>query len=200
MDQRPLHTDREAGVTFPIPFEDYTTKTANQVTNLIADDVKGQIPEGAAFTSGVYSGDGVPFVLVWKRADKVPPNRSDVDSLEKMMVFDRAQLRGVMREPLPAKNGLKALILTQIAKGETIQVGYYYKSQPDAALFKTVTEGFTLAEDKRLSPEDLPSGPSTTIFLVLGLIAFAIGCGAVLISRRVFLKRSGYASPGRGNA
>lgn len=200
MSEKTLHQDSEAGVTFPVPFSDATVKTSSQVTGLILEDVNSQIPEGAKFTSGVYAKEGVPFLLVWTRADKVPPSQADVDSLESMMTFDRSTLRGYLKEPLPAKGGLKTLILTQIAKGETIQVGYYYKSQPDAALFQTVTQGFTLREDKKLSPEALPSGPSGFVVMAIGLVAFAIGFGAVLISRRVYLKKTAPTSPGHGTA
>ncbi len=200
MTEPTIHQDSEAGVTFPVPFPDATTKTAAQVTGLILEDVNSQIPEGAKFTSGVYAKEGIPYLLVWTRPDKVAPRQADVESLEKMMPFDRATLKGHLREPLPAKGGLKTLILTQIAKGETIQVGYYYKSQPDAALFDTVTQGFTLREDKKLNPEALASGPSGFVVLAIGLVAFAVGFGAVLVSRRVYLKRSARPSPGRGTA
>lgn len=195
-----IHNDAEAGVTFPIPFPDATEKTAVQVTGLLRENVNAVIPEDAEFTSGVYAKEGLPFLLVWRRADKVPPSRADVKSLAGMMEFDKDQLRGYLKEPLPAKGGLKTLILTQIAKGETIQVGFYYKSQPDAALFKEVVQGFKLTEDKKLSPEALPAGPDKFVIAMIGLAAFLVGFGAVLISRRVYLKRSSQPSPGRGTA
>lgn len=195
-----IHRDPEAGVTFPIPFPDATVKTAAQVTGLIREDVDSQIPDGARFTSGVYAKEGIPFLLVWTRPDKVPPSQSDVESLGKMMVFDKGQMRGYLKEPLPAKGGLKTLIITQLAKGETIQVGYYYKSQPDASLFKAVADGFTVEPDKRLSPEGLPSGPSSMMILLIGVVAFTVGFGAVMISRRVYLKKSASTSPGHGTA
>ncbi len=185
-----VHDDAEAGVRFPVPFNQPIEKTAAQVEGLILEEAKATIPEGARFTSGVYSKNGVPYLLVWTRADRVPPSQADLASMEDLFKFDRAALRGVTKDPLPAKSGLKTLLLTQIAKGETIQVGYFYRANADRALFDQVAAGFELTTAKRMNPDELPSGPSNHDFLAIGLIAFAIGFLAVVISRRVYLRRS----------
>jgi hypothetical protein len=202
----PWHDDAEAGVRFRVPFAAGRIRTGAQVEDLIIDpeherdgaERADAIPAGIHYTSGVYSEDGVPFVLVWTRADAVAPTKRDLEALTRLSPeaaaaqfglerfrFDLRTLVGVgLQRPA---GGVRARLLVVPMQGHTTFVGLYYRKADDARLLEVIRKSLTAAPERRLVWDELESGgwprwlTAMVAVLAVGAVGTmtAVGVGAV---------------------
>lgn len=174
--QERWHDDTEAQVRVKIPWSNAEIKTGAQVAALIGHENGVEAPPGASFTSAIYAPKGVPFAVIWRRQDPVPPTRRELTDLAEegrglgfqRIEFDPGRMRGV-GWPATVPEPLQARVLFQIGKGATVFLAYYYESPQDAAYFYEFVESLALHPGVRLGFDELESGG-----LRRGQIAWAI--------------------------
>lgn len=153
-----VHKDSLAGVKFEIPFAAPRIYNAEQMADMMQRAHRGEPPAGVAYTSGIYSQKGVPFIVVWTQQNDRPVSRELADHFAtgganaqlasiglRDFVFQRKGLRG--EGQLPERGGLKVKIVLMMLKDHIAYVGFHYKKPEDLALFDKMRA--TLAPSKR---------------------------------------------------
>lgn len=205
-----VHKDSLAGVKFQIPFPSPRIYGAEQMAEMMERAQKSAPPAGVAYTSGVYSKQGVPFIVVWTQQNERPVSRELADHFASGgadaqlasiglsdFVFSRDRLRGEGR--LPDRGGLKVKIVLTMLKDHIAYVGFHYKKAEDLALFDKMRA--TLAPSKRQVlryaslPREKRKSPTSHAW-ELGL--FSAAGGLVGFLAVVFYRVMGGRFPGDG--
>lgn len=197
------HEDGRAGIRFPIPFVQFEEKTGQQVTALVLADPRVKIPSGIELTSGVYAAAGLPFIVVWKKAERAPPTQKQLldlagatpllrrflpwaRGLPDDLRFDTASLRGI--GTLRATGGLSGRALLQVTRDGSVFVGLFFKDPADAVLLDSAGAGLAVLPGRSLSFAELtPGGMPVRTFLLLTLATLGLsgaGMGLTWLRKR----------------
>ena len=162
-----VHKDSLAGVKFEIPFTAPRIYNSEQMAALMQRAQKGEPPQGVAYTSGVYSKQGVPFIVVWTQQNDRPVSRELADHFASGganaqlaaiglhdFSFQRQGLRGEGR--LEERGSLKVKIALILLKDHISYVGFHYKKPGDLVLFNKIRASLAPSKRQALHYGSLP--------------------------------------------
>ena len=180
------YADRDAGIRFPRPFADGERKTPDQIRNLILARPGATLPEEPRYTSGLYSREGVPYILIWRRDESRPPTQAEIEQ----QGFDVDRQEMILSPKDVSGDNLKSRILVKALRDRTIYIGFYFKEDRDLEIFAALREGLEVEPEMALTFSRLVSGrPSRLVTTAMVLAAGALG-GAVMLMISKRRKRS----------
>lgn len=196
------HYDQIAGLRVRLPWASATIKNAQQVQGLIRQRQGDVTAAGRRFTSAVYAPSGTPFFVIWTRPDTQAPTQRqmlDLDAAEARtglsnLEFDPASMKGSGQLLDAVGIGLQARVLFQLAKGETVFLGYFYRRPEDLQAFEVLRESFELNSERRIYWQDLAAAyPAWLNWMIAWVACIGVtSIGLYLLTRRRRSRKAPY--------